>query len=380
MNPADSQDVPRAIDFLEAVEEIGHLPNDSCDPGEVQEAHLITAVGEIFTLFMDTFIRPDWSLTSQLTSLSKFAHASFALFRKEGVNFMPNQLYGDMQVTVKNAYFCVAKQQHIDGVQPFHLFWLGDDHLETLFGRVRMQGGHNPNFTLKQLVDRLAAAMDLESIFARHPNLDLGFRRLKVSRTEHLDHLNPKLWQGCTTANSISLESAWQAGREEATKLLNRINITFDFNSYFSSSTKHDLFCRRPDGSYPSVALDSEDGSLELEHLSSARPQASSVTLQPPSYQESPAHAPPAIHFGSLPSPLLHVKPMDLQYSDSTDLDRDLHSPTIEETIPEAVGIDLEDATDEPNGHALPCSQNITGTVDHWLEYGGKKIHKASIC
>ncbi|KAI0686302.1 hypothetical protein C8T65DRAFT_591308, partial [Cerioporus squamosus] len=213
MNPADSQDVPRAIEFIEAIEEIARLSTERCDPGELQEVRLISIVGELFTSFMDTFISPDWSLTQQLTSLSKFAHAAFALFHQEGVNFMPNQLYGDMQTTVKNTFFCVAKQQALDDIQPFYLFWLGNDRLEELFGRVRMQCGHNPNFSFKQLVDRLGAAMDIQAIYQRHPALDPGFRRLKITRTEHLDHLNPESWHGCVTASTVSLESAWRAGR-----------------------------------------------------------------------------------------------------------------------------------------------------------------------
>ncbi|EIW53976.1 uncharacterized protein TRAVEDRAFT_88281, partial [Trametes versicolor FP-101664 SS1] len=207
------QDVPRAIEFLEAVEEIKDLPTDGCSPGELQEAQLVGLVGDIFMSFMDAFVRPDWSLSQQLVSLSKFAHAAFALFRIHGVNFMPNQLYSDMQMTVKNAFFCIAKQQELDGSQPFYLFLLGDDRLENLFGRVRMQGGHSPNFSFKQLVDRLAAAMDLDAIFTRHPSLDPGFRRLKITRTEHLDHLNPESWRGDAVADQVSLDNAWREGQ-----------------------------------------------------------------------------------------------------------------------------------------------------------------------
>ncbi|KAI0355713.1 hypothetical protein OH77DRAFT_1402816, partial [Trametes cingulata] len=213
MNPADAQDVPRAIEFLEAVEEIQRLPVHGCHPGELQETQLIGVVGDLFAAFLDAFIDPDLSLSQQLSSLSKFAHAAFALFRAHGVNFMPNQLYSDMQMTVKNAFFCVAKQQNLNGSKPFYLFLLGDDRLENLFGRVRMQGGHNPNCSLKQLVDRLGAAMDLDAIFTRHPHLDSGSRRLKVTRTEHLDHLNPESWRGQAIADSVSLEAAWRSGQ-----------------------------------------------------------------------------------------------------------------------------------------------------------------------
>ncbi|KAI0078465.1 hypothetical protein K474DRAFT_1706510 [Panus rudis PR-1116 ss-1] len=177
MNPEDSQDVPRAIEFLEAIESIRDHPMDNIsDPSLLQKQHLIGVIGELFASFMDAFLRPDWDLKEQLTSLSKVAHATCALFVKHGINFMPNQLYGDMQTTIKNVFFCVAKQQELDVSQPLYLFNMGDDRLESLFGCVRMQGAHNPNFTYKQLLDRLAAAIDLEAIFTRHPKLHTGFR------------------------------------------------------------------------------------------------------------------------------------------------------------------------------------------------------------
>ncbi|KAI0072081.1 hypothetical protein K474DRAFT_1686804 [Panus rudis PR-1116 ss-1] len=182
LNPEDSQDVPRAIELIEAVAGVRDLSDsvDSIqDPSMLKEIAYIGVVGEMFLSFMDAFISVESSLTDQLISLSKFAHACFALFERHGTNFMPNQLYGDMQTTVKNVFFCVAKQLDLDPSQPLYLFNMG---------------GHNPNFTYKQLLDRLAAAVDLDAIFTRNPELHTGFRRLKVNRKEQLDHLNPESW------------------------------------------------------------------------------------------------------------------------------------------------------------------------------------------
>ncbi|PIL37672.1 hypothetical protein GSI_01366 [Ganoderma sinense ZZ0214-1] len=407
MNPADSQDVPRAIEFLEAVEEIGVLPTTGCNPAALQEAQLIGAVGELFVAFMDAFIQPEWSLGEQLTSLSKFAHASFALFRHGGVNFMPNQLYGDMQMTVKNAFFCVAKQQLLDDLEPFYLFWLGDDRLETLFGRVRMQGAHNPNFSFKQLLDRLAAAMDLDAIFTRHPHLDPGFRRLKITRTEHLDHLNPESWTGCASVKTVSLESSWRAGRAQAQALLDRINITVNFDTIFSASPSADLFCRRPDGSWPGVALDEpedrslEPGDLNTPHLIMPEALTGTLELSDTAFSQTSSTL--------LPNPLSGLPPSDHSISNSqssvstsatetysmTDdqLNNFLasqqanHSHSRSESEDKdsgasegAEGLDLEEAIEEPESQQLPRLANISASTDHWLEYEGKKIHKASIC
>lgn len=80
-NPADTQDVPRAIEFIEAIDHISELSIDDCTPAELQEVPLISVVAEMFTAFMDAFIIPDWNLTEQIVSLSKFAHTAFVLFR-----------------------------------------------------------------------------------------------------------------------------------------------------------------------------------------------------------------------------------------------------------------------------------------------------------
>ncbi|KAH7925283.1 hypothetical protein BV22DRAFT_991598, partial [Leucogyrophana mollusca] len=207
------QDVPRAIDLIDAVGSLSTLAADECNPTELQELQAIYVIGDMFTAFMHPFIQPAWSLSEQITALSKYAHMACALFREFRVNFMPYQLYGDTQTTVKNILFCVAKQQEMDGDKPFYIFWAGDDRLEVLFGLTRMQGGHNPNFSFKQLLDRLAAAVDIGAVFARHPELDQGHRRIKVTRTEHADHLNPESWLGDVTANSVNLTEAWVRGR-----------------------------------------------------------------------------------------------------------------------------------------------------------------------
>ena len=118
---------------------------------------------------------------------------------------------------IKNTIFCIAKQQELDGgTGPFYLFWTGDDRLEVLFGWVRMQGGYNPNFCLKELVERLAAAVDLEGVFSRHQTWERGHQYLKVTRTEHADHLNLESWNGDITANSVDLPSAWYEGQVAA--------------------------------------------------------------------------------------------------------------------------------------------------------------------
>lgn len=53
-----------------------------------------------------------------------------------------------------------------------------------------MQGGHNPNFTSKQLLDRLYVVISLDAVFTRHPELEQGHKRRDIRHPEDKDHLN----------------------------------------------------------------------------------------------------------------------------------------------------------------------------------------------
>ncbi|KAI0373378.1 hypothetical protein BV20DRAFT_1034096 [Pilatotrama ljubarskyi] len=198
------------LNLLAAIHNVPSLPPDGCDPSEIQEAAVIGAVSEMFGSFMDAFIRVDWSLSEQLAALSKYAHMSFTLFRLGGNNVRPHQLYSDTHCTVKNAYFCMAKQQALDSTQPFYLFWVGDDRLEELFGIVRMIGGHDPNVLLLQLLDRIGAALNVDAVYSCNPDLNpAGHQQLKVTSAEKADHLNPESRCGNAIVGDINLEATW---------------------------------------------------------------------------------------------------------------------------------------------------------------------------
>lgn len=92
--------------------------------------------------------------------------------------FMSYQLYYGTQTLVKNAAFCLVKQQSLDPYVPFFLGDVGDDPLEILFGRTRMIGGHNYSAcSYAQALDRLDVAKDIDGVFKRHPSLDLCHHR-----------------------------------------------------------------------------------------------------------------------------------------------------------------------------------------------------------
>ncbi|RDB24483.1 hypothetical protein Hypma_008516 [Hypsizygus marmoreus] len=377
LRPEDSQDVPRAIDFIEAVHAIALIPPDPANPlnpTQLQEVGMISAIGEMFTSFLHPFIRPTWDLTAQVTSLSKYAHMSFALFREFRVNFMPHQLYGDIQTTVKNIIFCIAKQQELDGDQPFYLFFTGDDRLEVSFGVTRMQGGHNPNFTFKQLLDRLAAAFDLYAVFARNPELDPGHRRLKVTRTEHSDHLNPESWPGMVHANSVDLASAWREGCLQALKALRKINITPDFDALFDSDRVLDMLKPFGDGKYPGISKDT-DRSLEPISSTQSTVLAESTTSPGDVSDERDLNS-NVVVFGDASDSAMNSDdepiPIPFQCSAAV-MDEGVNS--LLNDIP-----DIEESLEQENPEDdLPLDASVI-CPSPWIQHEGKQIHKTSIC
>ncbi|KAJ7801292.1 hypothetical protein B0H14DRAFT_2615500 [Mycena olivaceomarginata] len=114
---------------------------------------------------------------------------------------MSNQLYGDSQSMVKNAFFCLAKQQKLDPTQPFYLFQVGDDPLERLFGKLRMLRAHNSAMSYAQAIERLGHACDLQT----------GQHRINMTRSEGVDHHNMASWTGHAIAGDCHIPSAWDA-------------------------------------------------------------------------------------------------------------------------------------------------------------------------
>jgi hypothetical protein len=205
----------------------------------------------------------------------------------------------------------------------------GDDRLENLFGRVRMQGAHNSGIDLKTLMDRLAAAMDLCRIFSIHPSWDQGHRRLNYSRLEHCDHLKPAAWKGTLVARSCNAKSAWFAGRTRAESVLESHHVIADFNEVFSHPNV-DMLRPFPDGTYPGISTD-PDPSMPTISKSSA---------------------------GTALGPI--DDDADDNYEDEPE---------------DEVDVTMDDILDEP-----PAPADLQEAVGKdWIEFEGNKFHKASL-
>lgn len=166
LNPKDPQDVPRAVQLLSRVADLRNLDAANFSPSERVIHDALSLLGEALYSLLQPFINRNLSLSEQLIHLAKSAHIMCALYLKHGTPFMPNQLYGDLQRMAKNAVFYVAKTQELDPDLRVFVCLLGDDVLETLFGRIRMIGGHSPNVDILEMRNRVRSALNLDDIFS----------------------------------------------------------------------------------------------------------------------------------------------------------------------------------------------------------------------
>ena len=248
--PQDPMDIPRAIELIQAVASLCFLDKSQFDPGQQKTVNAIQLVGSLFHCLTQPFLNRDLNLIEQFVSLSKYSHMALALYRRNATSFMPGQLYHDTQTMVKGAFFYLARQTILDGSLPVLLMLCGDDRLENLFGRVRMQGAHNSAVDQGTLLHRFAAAMDLTRIMTVHPSWDVGHRRLNYSRLEHYDHLNPSSWKGNLRADSCVPADAWTEGRKQAELELCRHHVEINFEEIFNIPDV-DMLRPLPGGKFP---------------------------------------------------------------------------------------------------------------------------------
>jgi len=382
LKPHDAQDVPRAIELLQTVHLLKDIPTSSFHPGQLSIHSAICLLGDLLNSLTQPFVNRTLSLSQQIEHLSHYAHLAFALYRRHTTSFASNQFYGDSQAMVKNALFVVAKHQIMSPTKPLYLTQLGDDRLESLFGRVRMIGGHNPNCDFKTLTERLAAALGITDIFLRHPSWDVGSRRLSMKRAQHLDHLKPSLWTGDVISGHVRLQSVWNGGREKAVASLHKNGAQLDFLGLFALETI-DLMRPFSGEDYPGVASGQDRSSPP------AVVPGASVLSSPSNLPSTTMTTDEDDEVATLDSnsPSSSGRPSQIGgcHEDVSDANDDSDSDSEDQEPEDLPLIDLadllEDTESEPSG-LLPSSTGSGTTATHnadWLQYEGKWYHKASL-
>jgi len=262
LDPADKQNVPKAVALLQAICDLRRFTLGDLLPSEEADLHRFHFLGEVISSFLLPFIDVTLSLERQIVSLVKYAHLVCACWIRHGSAFMTGALYADTQAIVKNIIFSLAKQQILDATQNFHIILDGTDRLEQVFSDARTQD-HSRNFDLLQLSQKLATASTINNIFLRNPELDRRHARLSLTTATGVDHVNPKSCLGDLVSGSVNIQALWTVAQNEANEVLVRYFgdcAALEFGKLFQDPGV-DLL--RPEGKY--VGASTSDSLAEYE-------------------------------------------------------------------------------------------------------------------
>lgn len=242
LNPTDKQDVVLAYTLLKDLWSLPPANLDSSDQPYIEVRDALRLYGQFSYHLIFPYICMELSLSEQLGHLSTAVHLALALYVHDDAKslFIPNALFVDIGIMVKNAFFCVAKAKTDHPMEPFFIVLLGTDRLETLFGILRTMIGNDANLDMLQLALRVTATTEVSNILARHPEWDRKPRRLhlpNVSRDMNVisraaDHIGPGAYSCLERLrpSMVTLATPWKRGRLMAEKsypwikpILNRI-------------------------------------------------------------------------------------------------------------------------------------------------------------
>ncbi|KAG1776829.1 hypothetical protein EV702DRAFT_1227616 [Suillus placidus] len=271
---------------------------------------------------------------------------------------MSYQLYYDLQTTVKNTFFCLAKQQCLDPNAPFFLGDVGNDPLELLFGCTHMIGGHNSAFSYAQALDRIGAAKDID--------------------TEGVDHINCELWKGDIIAGRCDLPFSWCSGRESALTVLAKSQldpIHYSFADLFKSG---EIDMLRPFGENQYLGINTDDNLEDASLVPTPPPPPPPPTPPPP----PPPPPPPAV-FPSL-QPLETSLDAEGQSGEAEGHEDDKLMLTFEEqlidesSVGSPMAVTHSHVIQDPSAPALPEGPGIR--PNDYLLFKGRWIHKQTVC
>ncbi|KAJ7707891.1 hypothetical protein B0H16DRAFT_1393244 [Mycena metata] len=378
LNPDDPQNVPIAIELLEAVVSLRtrRLEFDvpTSDVNTNTDLDAIALFSFIADALLNAFTNPEASLSLQIESLSIYAHMLFVLFRNFRLKFMSNQLYGDSQTMVKNIIFTVAKQQELDPSVKVNAYYDGTDPVEGHFGYTRELGGHNSAMNYKQAVERSGWACDIRGVHARNPGLHAGHRRRNITRTEIKDHLNEHNFVGDYVAGHCDLGGSFRRGRIRAMQIFEEFSKlpreAYDIPAILKS--KPGLCLMRPHGGniYPGIADDIDRSIPPEPKKSTAAPSSDAV-----------ANASPSNNAVSNPSPSIAPNPISPPAAQPADSDPNNFDDMLPDPTTSTISFEELLQSEETEPSALKLQPRTGVKPDDYLrDENGKFVHKASVC
>jgi hypothetical protein len=159
---------------------------------DVREA--LCVYGQLAYHLIFPYICMELLLSEQLEHLSVASHLTLALYIHDDAQsqFIPDALFINIGIMIKNVFFCVAKAKAEHPMQPFFIVLLGTDWLETLFGILRTMVGNDANLDVLQLALCVTATTEVSNIIAKHPEWDKGPHRLRLRTMANDNNSIPK--------------------------------------------------------------------------------------------------------------------------------------------------------------------------------------------
>ena len=135
LNVADKKDVTTMFNLMQLIWTLSP-PSPMDNPIHHQDQIALNQHSKLLQWLIHPYINVELSLHEQLKYLSAAAHVAYVFFMHGNAcsSYIPSTLYQDIQIMVKNAYFCVAKTKCDNPDGKFFLTLLGTDCLEWLFG------------------------------------------------------------------------------------------------------------------------------------------------------------------------------------------------------------------------------------------------------
>jgi hypothetical protein len=242
LNPADKQNVPKAVKLVEHLVSLRTL-TPPLNPSESQRRRVLVFLARTLHLFVAPFTTVIMTPSQQIRSLSTYSHLAAAMYLKHRLGFLTGAPYADSQAIVKNIMFCTARLQLVDKDLKFFIIHEGTDRLEIIFSDVRTQD-HSRNFDVLELSQKLSSAAAISTIFERYPDLDRGHRRLDLKDATGNDRINPTSWLGNVRVGDVELSAEWTNGQRDANSLLEEyfgVSAHVDFHALWSSKPGLDL-------------------------------------------------------------------------------------------------------------------------------------------
>jgi hypothetical protein len=128
LNPTDKQDLTLVFTLLNAIWSL-HFPEPTDRPGFAAAHKVLKTLGTLFHHLMLLYVQVTMSLHHQLVNLSAASHLATFLYITDcgSTRFLPKILYDNIQIMIKNVYFCIAKTKVNHPDAQFWIILLGTD-------------------------------------------------------------------------------------------------------------------------------------------------------------------------------------------------------------------------------------------------------------